>query len=156
MVADRVGMMGHRDKSGRLRARWAAALLAAGATGALVRFGLPLTPEIAKYGGDVVWAAAWTFLILTLWPRAGVMVAAGTAIVLCTVIELFQLTGIPARWAARGLIFRLVLGTTFGWRELLCYPAGAVIAAGAACMLAPASRRHGGGDTLNDAIPPHR
>lgn len=48
-------------------------------------------------------------------------------------IEAFQLTGVPARFAASGntmlRLLAILLGTTWSWRDLLGYAVGIVVGA---------------------------
>lgn len=113
-----------------LRWRAAAAVGVCGAVGAAVRFGAAgvLPAWITKYGGDAVWAMAWSLLALAVWPRLRRRAAlAGLGV--CTAIEVFQATGIPAAIAHHGFLVRLALGTTFGWLDLIAYAAGSAVAA---------------------------
>lgn len=78
-----------------------------------------------KSVGDVAYAVMIGFLVAFVWPRASARAIAGSAIGLSFAIELFQLSGIPAR-APRAL--RVVLGDTFAWHDLGCYVVGGVLA----------------------------
>lgn len=110
------------------RSRAIAVLAAAGAIGALVRFGgLPTPVLLSKYGGDAAWAAAWASGVLALWPGLGRTRACATAFAIAAAVECFQATGIPAQVAHHGFLIRLLLGTTFGWWEFPSYAAGVII-----------------------------
>jgi hypothetical protein len=118
------------------RSAWLIALLAAGAAGAVIRYS-GLAPDwLATHGGDAAWAAAWMFGLLSLRPRLHRSRAAATALAVCWAIELFQLTRIPADLAPHGFIFRLLLGTSFGWRDLAAYAVGIALAALGASLIA--------------------
>lgn len=111
------------------RRRAIAVLLAAGAIGALIRFGgLPTPVLLSKYGGDAAWSAAWASGTLALWPALGRTRACAVAFTIAAAVECFQATGIPAQVAHHGFAVRLLLGTTFGWWEFPCYAAGVLIA----------------------------
>jgi hypothetical protein len=69
----------------------------------------------------------WVVLSLALAStvRAAPPVPAGTvATVFCWVVELAQLTGMPAELSARSLAARLALGVQFDPVDLAWYPAG--------------------------------
>ena len=76
--------------------------------------------------GDVAYAVMVAFIVVFVRPRARAPAIAAIAITLCFAIELFQLTGIPAR-APR--VLRIALGTTFAWHDMACYAIGGVVAA---------------------------
>ena len=44
-------------------------------------------------------------------------------------VELWQLTGVPARLSSQWIGWRLTLGTTFDWRDVALYPVGVALAA---------------------------
>ena len=78
--------------------------------------------------GDVLYAVA-VYLVLALLCRCGPAMVAPLALAVCWVIEAFQATGIPARYAHLSLV-RWLLGTTFSWHDMICYVVGiAAIAA---------------------------
>ena len=52
------------------------------------------------------------------------MVAGAAAIIFCWLVELFQLTGLPAEWSEHSIVARLVLGRQFDPVDLLRYPVG--------------------------------
>ena len=66
------------------------------------------------------------FLVQLVRPRTSAMATAGLAFAICFAIELFQLTGLPAR-VPRAL--RLLLGDTFAWHDVGCYAVGGVVVA---------------------------
>jgi hypothetical protein len=79
--------------------------------------------------GDALYAAA-AYLTLALlrpcWPAVRV---AGIALGFCVVVELFQLTGLPARFASVPPV-RWLLGTQFAWEDIGCYLVGIAVTAG--------------------------
>lgn len=89
--------------------------------------------------GSVLYAMAACFAIALIWwgrPRA----VGAAAFVACLLVELAQLTGIPARLPA----LRLVLGSGFNPLDILWYAVGALV--GVAVMTraggaAPSTRR---------------
>jgi hypothetical protein len=63
---------------------------------------------------------------------------AAIAMALCTALELFQATGIPARSPR---LIRFVLGATFAWSDLVCYAVGIATVAGVHALAARRLRR---------------
>ncbi|MFC7650230.1 DUF2809 domain-containing protein [Streptosporangium lutulentum] len=59
----------------------------------------------------------------------------GRALAFSWVVELAQLTPLPAALSEASVVARLVLGSTFGAADLLAYAAGAVLAASAHALL---------------------
>ena len=78
-----------------------------------------------KYLGDALYAAM-VYAILRLRWQGSIVTVAASAIMIA--IELFQLTGIPANFVARGnfaiRIFGRLLGTEFSFADLLAYAVG--------------------------------
>lgn len=108
------------------RPRAAAALLAVVLLGVASRR-LPLgLPWWDKSLGDGLYAGAVYLALALLRPAASPARLAGITLALCTAIELFQLTGLPARYAAFPAV-RWLLGTRFAWHDLACYLAGVAL-----------------------------
>lgn len=84
----------------------------------------------ADLAGGVVYAVLIYVLATFLRPRAGHVANALAALVFCVLIELLQLTDIPADLAAYFPPVRLVLGTTFVPLDLLAYGLGTALALG--------------------------
>lgn len=61
-------------------------------------------------------------------PRVRCSAVAAAAVVLCVLVELFQLTPWPAQWAIQWPPLHLVFGTTFNPWDLPAYAAGAAAA----------------------------
>ncbi|MFC7402864.1 DUF2809 domain-containing protein [Citricoccus sp. GCM10030269] len=78
--------------------------------------------------GDALYAVLIYLLVSLAIPRRSPMLVAGIAVVICALVELFQLSGLPLQWAETWPPIRLVLGTTFGWSDLLAYVLGCVVA----------------------------
>lgn len=76
--------------------------------------------------GDALYAVMVYFVVAlvrpSLRPRALGLLAFGISFA----IELFQATGIPARLPR---VLQLVLGTSFGWHDVVCYAVGAAFVA---------------------------
>jgi hypothetical protein len=113
-----------------LRARWALIVLLLVVAVGLISRRYPIGARLYdKSLGDVLYAMA-AYLTLALlrqrWPPA---LVAEVALAVCLAVELFQLTGIPARHASLPLV-RWFLGTQFAWEDIGCYILGVgVIAA---------------------------
>jgi hypothetical protein len=83
----------------------------------------------ADPAGDALYAALVYVLVLLVAPRASPWVAAGVATVSCTLVELAQLTGIPAELVGHAPVLRYALGTTFNAVDLVVYAVAATLAA---------------------------
>jgi len=79
--------------------------------------------------GDALYAALVYCLVVLVVPRTGAVRAAAVAAGLCAVIELAQLTGVPADVVRHLPAARFVVGTTFVPVDLVAYVTGAVLAA---------------------------
>ena len=111
----------------RTSTRRDAALAAAGLVVlgvAVSRLGHPL----ADPAGDALYAAFVYALLVVVAPRARPLVLAGVALVLCTAVELAQLTGVPAAVVDAVPVARYALGTTFVATDLLAYAVGVLLA----------------------------
>ncbi|MDR6508639.1 DUF2809 domain-containing protein [Arthrobacter oryzae] len=80
--------------------------------------------------GDGLYAVLVYVLVAILIPSKSKALIAAAAVTICVVIELFQLTGLPAELGEAWPPLRLVLGTTFGTADLLAYAGGAAVAYG--------------------------
>lgn len=81
-------------------------------------------PAWSDAAGTILYAVAGYLVLALVRPSAP---PAGLAVVtaaLCVLVELAQLTGLPARLPA----LRLILGSTFSWADLPWYLVGAVLA----------------------------
>ncbi len=78
--------------------------------------------------GDGLYAVLVYVLVAILIPSKPKALIAAVAVTACVMIELFQLTGIPAELGESWPPFRLVLGTTFGAADLFAYAGGAAVA----------------------------
>ncbi|MFJ6180104.1 DUF2809 domain-containing protein [Streptomyces sp. NPDC092295] len=84
--------------------------------------------DVVKYGGDALYTVLVYTLVVLVAPRVRPLVAGGVALGFSWAVELLQLTGLPAELAARSVLARLVLGSTFNAPDLLWYAVGAVAA----------------------------
>ena len=78
--------------------------------------------------GDVLYAAAVYSLLTLVRPHLTVGRVAAVALAFCVAVELFQLTGIPGRYAYLPPV-RWILGTRFAWHDLVCYGIGIAVIA---------------------------
>jgi hypothetical protein len=110
------------------RASWClclAGIIAAGILSRVVHIGLVI---VDKYLGDVLYAAMVYVILRIFWMAAQSARLAVCAMAVMTVIELFQLTMIPAHLLAnQHLIVRIcarLMGTEFSFLDLLAYAVG--------------------------------
>ncbi|MBO3101030.1 DUF2809 domain-containing protein [Cellulomonas fengjieae] len=111
----------------RPRTRLAAVLVAV----ALVVVGVAVSRIDAAFAdpvGDSLYAAFVVALLVVIAPRARPAAVALVAFGLCTLVELAQLTGLPARAVDAVPLLRYALGTTFAAVDLVAYAAGAALA----------------------------
>lgn len=103
-------------------------VVVAGIVSRMLHSGAPL---LDKYLGDALYAVLIYILIAALWPSMLIGRRAPAAFALVAAIEVFQLTGIPARLARSGIpalkLVAIVLGTSFSWYDLLAYAAGILV-----------------------------
>jgi hypothetical protein len=85
--------------------------------------------------GDALYAAATYAGVVVLLARLRPDAVAGIAAVWCVGVELFQLTGLPLRWAESFPPAVLLLGTVFDARDLLVYVLAIAVAGGADAVL---------------------
>nr|WP_201470493.1 DUF2809 domain-containing protein [Microbacterium hydrocarbonoxydans] len=116
---------GPGDTARRRRLLVAAALvIAAGLLTHLMGSG-----PLADRAGDVLYAVMIYLVIAIAFPRASVVVLGAGALAVCALIEVSQLTGLPALWAQSFWPVRLVLGVGFDPVDLVAYAVGGGAAA---------------------------
>ncbi|PWU46669.1 DUF2809 domain-containing protein [Micromonospora globispora] len=79
---------------------------------------------LEQYSGTALYASMVYVGVLFLWPRLAPLPAGGVAVGFCWLVEIAQLTGVPAALSARSLLARLVLGVQFDPTDLAWYPVG--------------------------------
>lgn len=121
----------------------ASAAVAAIAAGLWARTGL--AGMAGDAAGGVLYAVLLYLLLAFAAPRTRCTAVAAAAVILCSAIELFQLTPWPAQWAGQWPPLRLVFGTTFNPWDFPAYAGGAA-AAGLADRLL--RRSPGAGDRI--------
>ena len=85
---------------------------------------------VADAAGDALYAVLVYLVLATCLPGARRTVLMVTAFALCALVELAQLTGVPAALVEMWGPVRYLLGTTFNAVDLLAYGAGALAGAG--------------------------
>lgn len=96
-------------------------------------------PLYDKSLGDILYAVAAYLVLAMLLFRWRPSWVAAVALLLCLAIEVFQATGIPARYAHVALV-RWLLGTTFSWHDVGCYVVGVGVMTVADVLLLRPSR----------------
>jgi len=111
--------------------RWKVRLIAAPAACALLAVGLGIrwlagsgTGAVAQYSGTALYASMVYAGVFVLVPTTRAWAAGAAAIGFCWIVELFQLTGVPAQLSSHSLLARLVLGVQFDTTDLAWYVAG--------------------------------
>src|SRR6202165_4765069 len=109
------------------QASWIVCLIGIVAIGILSRVVHTGLVVFDKYLGDALYAAMIYVILRLLW-RAAALAVAVSAMAVMTLIELFQLTMIPAHMLANEhLIVRIcarLMGTEFSFLDLLAYGVG--------------------------------
>ncbi|MBO1740813.1 DUF2809 domain-containing protein [Leifsonia sp. TF02-11] len=77
---------------------------------------------------DALYAVLMVVLVAIVAPRAPSVAVGAIGLAVCVAVELFQLTGVPARLSATVPGAELVLGSTFQATDLLAYAVGAAVA----------------------------
>ncbi|MET0991391.1 MAG: DUF2809 domain-containing protein [Lacisediminihabitans sp.] len=87
--------------------------------------------ELAAFLADALYAVLIALLVMLVAPRTRPALVAGIAFAVCALVELAQLSGIPAALARAFPPSALVLGSGFAWSDLVAYALGvlAVLAA---------------------------
>jgi len=86
-------------------------------------------PLIAKYGGDVIWAGAFLFLLRMIFINTALWTLAVWCYVLGVLDEVTQLIHTAFTDKIRSTtIGRLMFGTGFLWSDILCYAIGTILA----------------------------
>lgn len=112
-------------------------LLQVGATVAVIALGLAsraypqfLPAALGKYPGDALWAMMIVFALGAIATRMRTWQLALWSLLICFAVEFVQLVQAPWLVALRAHpLGHLVLGSTFGWADLIAYTAGVAVAA---------------------------
>ena len=108
--------------------------------GLLARTGLP--GILGDASGGILYAALMYLLLAFVLPQGRPWRVAGAAVIICVLVELFQLTGYPTAWGSAWPPLRLVFGTTFNAWDLPAYAVGAAAACLADRLLSRRARRN--------------
>jgi len=88
-------------------------------------------PLIAKFGGDVIWAGAFLFLLRVIFIRTALWKLAVWCYALGVLDEVSQLIHTPLFDSIRSTtIGRLMFGLGFMWSDIICYAVGTLLAWG--------------------------
>ncbi|WP_058048444.1 DUF2809 domain-containing protein [Janthinobacterium sp. Ant5-2-1] len=112
-------------------------LLQVGATVAVIALGLAsrafpqfVPAALGKYPGDALWAMMIVFALGIVATRMRTWQLALTALLICFAVEFGQLYQAPWIVELRAHpLGHLVMGSAFGWVDLIVYTAGVAIAA---------------------------
>lgn len=86
-------------------------------------------PVVAKYGGDVIWAGMFLFVLRIIFPKANLIKLAIWNYVFGAIDEISQLWHTPILDAIRSTtIGKLMLGLGFMWSDIVCYAVGTILA----------------------------
>ncbi|QAY63145.1 DUF2809 domain-containing protein [Xylanimonas allomyrinae] len=88
-----------------------------------------LPPAVGGPAGDALYATLMTLLAALLVARASPLWAGAVGFAVSAVVEVLQLTGLPAAVVARVPAARYVLGSTFAASDLAWYALGALVGA---------------------------
>jgi hypothetical protein len=96
--------------------------------GYIVRFGHILPEFISDAGGSIAYELFWILLVVTIFPRANIRITAISICLATCAIEFLQLYQPPWLQAIRATLpGRLVLGTTFSWKDFPPYFVGCAL-----------------------------
>jgi membrane-associated PAP2 superfamily phosphatase len=79
---------------------------------------------LAQYSGTALYASMIYSAVFLMAPGTRPMVAGAAATTFCWLVELLQLTGLPAELSEHSLVARLVLGVQFDAIDLAWYAIG--------------------------------
>jgi hypothetical protein len=107
-------------------AAWRVRLAALAAACGFVVVGLAVRALTGSGGeaGTALYAAMIYAGVFLLLPKARPWAAGAMAIAFCWLVELLQLTGLPAELSERSVVARLVLGAQFDANDLIWYAVG--------------------------------
>ena len=97
---------------------------------------------VTDVAGDALYALLIVLGVIVVAPRMRSLAVGAIALVWCAGVEIFQLSGLPVRWAEHVPPVALVFGTGFDARDLLVYAASIAVAVGVDALV----RRRAGVD----------
>ncbi|WP_144127501.1 DUF2809 domain-containing protein [Catellatospora sichuanensis] len=110
------------------RTDWTRRLLALAAAAAVLVIALLIRAAadgpLEQHSGTALYASMIYAGVFFLWPRTTPLVAGALATAFCWLVELSQLTGVPAYLSERSLLARLALGVAYDPLDMLWYPVG--------------------------------
>jgi hypothetical protein len=130
-----------------LSRRWTLRLLLALCAAVFLAVALALRAAtdgvVQNASGTALYASMVYVAVVFAVPRIGPWLAGAIAAGFCWLVELSQLTGVPAYLSERSLAARLVLGVKFDPADMLWYPVGVIplVAAHVMIQRAVASRQ---------------
>jgi len=93
-------------------------------------------PIVVKYGGDIIWAGMFVFLLRIFFTKIALWKLAVFNYILGVADECSQLITTPWFVAIRQTkLGKLMLGVGFVWSDLVCYAIGTLLAFIIACFL---------------------
>ncbi|WP_155375603.1 ribosomal maturation YjgA family protein [Catellatospora vulcania] len=111
-----------------LRTDWSRRLAALAAAVAVLAIALLIRAvadgPLEQHSGTALYASLIYAGVFVLRPRTAPLVAGAAAIAFCWLVELSQLTGVPAYLSERSLLARLALGVAYDPLDMLWYPVG--------------------------------
>lgn len=96
---------------------------------------------VAQFSGTALYASTVYAGTFVLRPRTAPLTAGATAIGFCWLVEVFQITGVPAALSAHSVLARLALGVRFDPVDLAWYPVGVLPLVAAHYLLRRSSTR---------------
>jgi hypothetical protein len=86
-------------------------------------------PVMAKYGGDLLWAAQFLFVLRIIFPKVTLLKLVACNYLLGVLVEISQLWHTPILDEIRSTSpGKLLLGYGFLWSDIVCYAIGTAIA----------------------------
>jgi hypothetical protein len=88
--------------------------------------GLESAGRLQQDTGTALYAAVVYTAVVFVRPRIRPVLAGAVALAICWLVEVSQLTPVPAALSAHSLAIRLLLGAHFDWHDVAWYPVGIV------------------------------
>jgi hypothetical protein len=82
--------------------------------------------DLEQFSGTALYGAAVYTAVVFFWPRMHPFAVGAIAIGFCELVEVAQLTGVPAALSQRSTLARLALGMQFDPVDLAWYPVGII------------------------------
>ncbi|GIH04669.1 hypothetical protein Rhe02_27360 [Rhizocola hellebori] len=82
--------------------------------------------DLEQFSGTALYGSAVYGAVVFLWPRLRPLAVGAIAIGFCELVEIAQLTGVPAALSQRSYLARLAFGIQFDPVDLAWYPVGIV------------------------------